>query len=678
LEAQGKPALTINMVFATIATIMGEMVNSRADVTFRPFIDGAEETAKALSQIYMQISNANGLDWLEAEVAEDGFITSRGFFDVRMDFEDQIRGEVKLGLLNPKNVIVDPDAESYDPKGWKEVFLTKWRTPDDIGRIYNNAAAGKRLAAKKNSDFMYGYDSIDDIFQGFRGENRRNTFGQIYDTSRDKNTRRFIRTVERQFKEVLRKEHFINYETGDLRIIPENWERERISYVMQEYGLGVIEKKVERIHWLVTADDEVLFDKVSPYKYFTPVPYFPFFRRGKTIGLVENLLSPQDQLNKVSSQELHVVNTTANSGWRVKTGSLSNMEVEDLEQRGAETGLVLELDNVDDAQKIQPNQIPTGLDRIGFKSEEWIKGISGVSDSQRGFDRADVAAKAIQQKRAAGSVNLGKPFDNLGRSRAMLAERVLDLVQTYYVEERVYQITGRGLQDPTTELTINQTQPDGNVVNDLTIGEYQVVVTPVPNRDSMQDSQFEEAMRLREAGIALPDDVIVEHSHLNRKAEIVERLKQLNGGGDPSEQQLQLADLEVQKAELDNLAQDAEAKRKLAEAALAEARANKVTVETQAEADALQSGGITAKEQAEIDKMEIELRIMKEKVEAELELRREQVEAEIEIRREQMRADSLLRRAESAERLEIDKANAEAKRQKEAEKQTEVKANAAQ
>ena len=34
-------------------------------------------------------------------------------------------------------MIVDPDADSYDPDGWNEVFTTKVVTADDIALLYN-------------------------------------------------------------------------------------------------------------------------------------------------------------------------------------------------------------------------------------------------------------------------------------------------------------------------------------------------------------------------------------------------------------------------------------------------------------------------------------------------------------------------------------------------------------
>jgi hypothetical protein len=99
---------------------------------------------------------------------------------------------------------------------------------------------------------------------------------------------------------------------------------------------------MKKVRWTVTADTVVLHDDWSPYDHFTLVPYFPYWRRGKPFGMVRNLISPQEQLNKISSQELHIVNTTANSGWVVESGSLTGMTADDLEEHGAETGLVLE------------------------------------------------------------------------------------------------------------------------------------------------------------------------------------------------------------------------------------------------------------------------------------------------------------------------------------------------
>ena len=411
LESQGKPVLVINKVFSTLITVMGEQLQNQATVGFLPKASGTPETAEALNKIYIHVMNDNDIKHLESEVFDEGVISSRAFYDVRMDFDDSMRGEVSITTLNSKNVIIDPDAHSYDPDDWNEVFITKWMSPNDIKMLYNDADA-EDLKLKSRTDFNYGIDSIASLHNSFGGLQQ---YAPAATTGvADRDVRRYLRVVERQYRVIRRVDHFVDLATGDTRRVPEDWKHERIAEITQKYGLGVIKKKVKDIKWEVMCDNYLLHDKFSPFQHFTPVPFFPVFHKGKTIGLVENLISPQEYLNKTTSQELHVVNTTANSGWQMEEDQLVNMDPDELETRGAETGLVVvRKKGSAPLEKIQPNQVPTGLDRISYKADEHIKEISGVSDSQRGMDRADVAAKAIQAKQAAGGVNQAKVMFNL-------------------------------------------------------------------------------------------------------------------------------------------------------------------------------------------------------------------------------------------------------------------------
>ena len=422
LENQRRPALTINKILSTISNVLGEQIYNRAETSFRPRSGSPTEVADILTKVFKQISDNNQLDWKRSDMFADGIITSRGFLDVRIGYGDSMQGEVVIDNLNPKNVIIDPDGEEYDPDSWSEVFTTKWVTADDIAILYNKEDA-EYLRNREQSFFPYGYDSIQAYRDRF-GDRFNPMYNGDYDNS---SVMRNIRLIERQYRMLDRQKHFVDPTTGDMRPIPDDFDRNKIAFMRQQFGLEVTTKLVRRIRWTVIADNVRLHDDWSPYKHFTVVPYFPYFRRGTTLGLVENLLGPQELLNKVSSQELHVINTTANSGWKVKSGTLTNMTVEELEQKGAQTGLVVEVNEIDGIEKIQPNQVPTGLDRITYKAEEHIKTISGVSDSMQGFDREDVAAKAIQAKRQAGSTNLAKPLDSLTRTDHILARNILDL-----------------------------------------------------------------------------------------------------------------------------------------------------------------------------------------------------------------------------------------------------------
>ena len=606
LDSEGRPHLTINTILSTVNTILGEQSSKRADVLFKPRRNSSDEVAAVLTKLYMQISDNNQYDYLESQVFADGIIQDRGYFDIRMNFDDHIEGEVQITAEDPLDILPDPDAKDYDPTTWNEVIKTKWLSVDDIEQQYGQEKADRLRLIAENGEHL-GRDSMDLV------EMRDTTYGDVEEAILnggnidDKHSVRAIRVVERQHRKLTLTPHFVDPKTKDMRIVPESWDEERTELFAKEYGLGMLKKLVKKVRWTITADKVVLHDDWSPYKDFTIVPYFPYFRRGKPFGMVRNLLSPQEQLNKISSQELHIVNTTANSGWVVETGSLNGMTSDDLQERGAQTGLVLEYNRGSAAPaKIQPNQIPTGLDRIGQKAANNIKEISGVSDAMLGQDKAEVSGVAIQAKQNRGQIQIQVPLDNLARSRIFVAKNIMCLIQSFYTEERVIQITNDDdPMKPREEMVLNQMTPEGEVVNDMTVGEYDVVVSSMPARDTFDESQFAEALQLRQVGIAIPDDAIIEYSHLQRKAELAKRIRMITGVEQSPEQQeaaqmQQQIEMEQVKLELQKL--QAEAAHLQAQAMLATAKANDIETTPEKEMAELEA-------QMELKRQELDVRM---------------------------------------------------------------------
>ena len=575
LESEGRPALTINTILPTVNTILGEQSTRRADIQFKPRRGGDQDVAHTLTKLYLQISDNNKLDWVEQQVFSDGLIMDgRGFFDVRMDFSDHVEGEVRITAKDPLDILIDPDAKDSDPKTWNEVFESKWMTLDEIEELYGKDKSDRLLFVAENG-MSFGPDSVE--YQETRfGDTASNDdyFGAGVPGDEEYRNVKALRVIERQHKKISRVQCFVDPDTGDQRQAPDEWSDAKNKKFAKQYNLTLISKVIRKIRWTVTCDQIVLHDDWSPYNQFTVIPFFCYFRRGRPFGVVRNLLSPQEQLNKIASQELHIVNTTANSGWMVEAGSLVGMTADDLEEHGAETGLVLEYARgTNPPQKIQPNQIPTGLDRIAMKAAANIKTISGVNDSMLGTDSAEVSGIAIQAKQNRGAIMIQVPLDNLRKSRQYLAESILNLIQTFYTEQRVIQVTNEADPlKPREEMIINQETTEGRIINDLTLGEYDVIVATAPARDSFDEIQFAEAINLRQAGVVIPDDAIIEYSHLARKGELAKRIRQMTGQEPPTpeqqEAQAQQQQIQMQQLQLEIAKQDAEVKKLQSEVAL--------------------------------------------------------------------------------------------------------------
>lgn len=637
LNAAKRPALTINKVLITLNSVLGEQIETRSEITFRPRTGAPTTNAEVLTKLFRFISDQNQLNWLRSEVFADGVITSRGYYDVRLDFDKNVSGEIKITKINPKNVLPDPDGNEYDPDTWNDVIVTTWMTADEIAILYNEKDA-EELKLRAESAWIYGFDSIDDGLDRFGGNS-----SIIANLSTDLRAQsRNIRVIERQHKVLVKRKYFVNPRTGQKLPVPDDYTAAQIEEIATQGQLMVTTDIGKRIRWTVTADDYVLHDDWSPYNYFTVVPYFPMFRYGRTIGLIENLLDPQELLNKTLSQELHIVNTMANSGWKVRSGALLNLTLEELEEVGAKTGLVLEVngDPDKDIVKIQPNQIPSGLERISFKAEGFIKSISGRGDSVMGLDRADVSGKAIGEKKESSDANLRKALDNLERTDWLLARNILDIIQHYYTDPRIMNITKDDLTGELETVEVNMPDPStGEILNDLSLGAYDIIVVSQAAKRTLEESQFEQAVGMRELGVMIPDKFIIQNSNLVDKMKIIAEM----------EAQAQSPEAQL-KAKTELLAAQLQVAQLRAQTSAEEAQALKDRAKA---AETMASTAVKAKEASSGDN---EMEIEANRAQQEMALKQQEHDQKMQMMREEHALKMQLKQQEGIEQIKLKRA----------------------
>lgn len=521
LREQKRPFYEFNEIMPSVNTALGYQIQNRMDIAFKPRGENGDlATATILSKVIMQVCDQAQMHWHETQVYGDGLIEQRGYFDLRVSFENNMKGEIQLATLDPRDVIPDPDSKAYDPDDWGDVIVTRWWTLDEIEQYYGVAA---RDAAEASRDIGQDFGNQDGSDVERNSFGKANTMG-LYDAyGKDQNR---YRIIDRQ-KFVYEKTDCLVYpDTGDVKVVG----MMTADQVADAIAKGAVKARrmKKRIRWMVTTYSATLFDQYSPYEHFTPVPYFAYFRRGKTRGLVDNAIGPQEALNKGVSQFVHIINTSANSGWMVQENSLTNMDVEDLEKVGAQTGLVLEYkDGKAKPDKIIPNSVPTGVDRLIDRATQALKDVT-VPDSMRGLQGNAVSGTAKQADQFASQQQLAVPMDNLTYTRALLAKRLVKLVQRYYDSYRIFRITET---DPATGkkvekmMEINKLDPaTGSYINDVTIGQYDVVITEQPMQVTFENSQFNQATDLKKSGVAIPDAFMVRYSSLADKQELMEAM----------------------------------------------------------------------------------------------------------------------------------------------------------
>lgn len=525
LLQQRRQPREFNEILPSVNAAVGHQIRNRMDIAFRPRGGAADQVqADIRSKVVMQIADRTHLHWKETEVFADGLIQQRGYFDVRMKFDNNMRGNLHITVLDPMDVIPDPDSKTYEPEGWQDVIVTRWLTPEEIAQDYGQAAADAVEAVRLDEADMGSYDDTGAERSKFADPGMRGWAFDAYYT--DAKIRR-ARVVERQ-KWVNTMSRVLFYpRTGDFKLA-ENLTPEVIQQQTVQ-GAVMTKQMHRRVRWSASTSTIPLHDAWSPYNQFTIVPYFAFFRRGQTIGLVDNAIEPQRARNKALSNFEHILGSAANSGWITEENSITNMTTQQFAAQGAMTGLHIEVRKGSKyPEKIQPSQVPQGHDVYIDQVTNALKSVT-VPDAMRGADGMDTSGLARQTQQFAAQQQIALPLDNLARTRHMLAEVINDRVQQFYTEERIFHITetdfttGKTVETP---IPVNQFDPvSGTYINDLTEGDYDVVVSEQPIAATFEESQFNQAMEMRKEGVGIPDAIVVQASSLSRKAEIIEQMQ---------------------------------------------------------------------------------------------------------------------------------------------------------
>jgi hypothetical protein len=355
-------------------------------------------------------------------------------------------------------------------------------------------------------------------------------------------TRKNIRLVDSQYFVTQRRKVFIDLETGDRSVIPLHWDEQKIQKALYHAErlnnpMTVAVRPVKRVRWTTLVGDIIVYDDWSPYDKYTIVPFFPYFRRGQTRGMIDDLIDPQKEKNKRRSNEIEIVGRTTNTGWLYHENALDPMQEAKLEKFGASPGIRLKWkgENSQKPERINPAPPPMAMERLEQKAEEDLRKISGINESTLGeLDRVQ-SGRAIEARQRQAVMGFQLYMDNWSRTTEMKGRKVLNLVQKTYTEPRLIRIMGEDGKLVQTMINQRQANPDApdviDRINDVTVGKYNVVVDETPMSASFRSAQFEEALAIIEKlGPSLGPNILalggmlIDMSSFPKKEEFKEQL----------------------------------------------------------------------------------------------------------------------------------------------------------
>jgi hypothetical protein len=146
-----------------------------------------------------------------------------------------------------------------------------------------------------------------------------------------------------------------------------------------------------------------------------------------------------------------------------------------------------------------PEQPPTGIMAAAQSITQDLQAVVGIFDPNQ-LPQGNMSGKALQGQQMQVDMTNFHYYDNLTRSIAHTGRIILDLIPKIYSAERVMRIIG---DDGKPELTtINQRtgQQDENgiekILNDVTVGEYDVVMETGPGYNTKRQEAVDSMMTL--------------------------------------------------------------------------------------------------------------------------------------------------------------------------------------
>jgi hypothetical protein len=181
--------------------------------------------------------------------------------------------------------------------------------------------------------------------------------------------------------------------------------------------------------------------------------------------------------------------------------------------------------------------MPEAQVNAAMGASEDMKAVAGMFDPALGAEGQETSGVMVQRRQQQSDRSNFHFYDNLCRSIRHTGKILLDLIPHYYDVERTVRIIGEdGVPD---SVTINQKQVDPQtqavqqVLNDVTIGEYDVVIDTGPGYQTKREEAAEHMLQLLATPLGqkvamLADDVILRQFDWPGADQIADRMVAAN------------------------------------------------------------------------------------------------------------------------------------------------------
>jgi hypothetical protein len=516
LKAKGKPALTFNYILPLINTLSGTERQNRQDYKILPRKGGIGPVAQVLTALCKHAIGETGI-YRISDAFLDGIITGKGWLGFDIDFtNDPDGGDLVIEKISPFDILEDREATEYDLNtSARFIIRRKWVSRDWLELRYPEKkkelrGAGTDLNRQKDRDETFASDLVasrkpDELDYKYRWQVRECWWKEYERVTflLDKAGSPPIKITDREEKLPAMKLLFARF-PGRYRIVT---------------------RVMPRLRLTVSVGSVILEDTIDPLGGVTRFPivrFCPYMLDDSVMGVVDNLIDPQQEVNKRSSQGLHHMIQTTSSGWIGDEDALSPDGWEKLEDFGSTPGQIIKKRAGKSLERINPGTISTGHLTMVEQSHKAIKDISGVNTDLMGTEQDNKSGRAMAIRQRAGLLVSEILFDNFTQSQIIFGQTLCDLIRVgtgdqislIYSDEEIRRIVEE------QKLQVNM-----DAVRDLRSGRYEMVVSQSQNSPTIRMATFEQVREMMQDGVPINPVHLVELSDVENKDEYIAEIR---------------------------------------------------------------------------------------------------------------------------------------------------------
>lgn len=271
-------------------------------------------------------------------------------------------------------------------------------------------------------------------------------------------------------------------------------------------GLTVVDERDsfrKAVKWIKCTAMEVLEEKTWAGKYIPVVPCYGaqviVDDKRKKYGLVRFAKDPQRMYNFWRTSMTESVALAPKAKWLLAEGQDEGHENEWAMANIKSTPVLrykqkdIEGQPAPAPTRLQPEPPPQGIMEAAGAISADLQMVLGVLDPNQ-LPSGNISGKALQGQQNQVDLSNFHFYDNMTRSIRQTGKIILDLIPKIYDTQRVMRIIGSDGQPDMT--TINEQSEIGEVLNDVTVGEYDVVMDTGPGFQTKRQQAVESMMPL--------------------------------------------------------------------------------------------------------------------------------------------------------------------------------------